>query len=313
MRQKAYCCLFNTDNFCSITEWYAVVRFRPVPSTLGVVTNTEGLHESSNLRCISLRSSFPIAAYIWKISTSSATYYVIHHFKWRTSPRRGENCTALCGGGALGRAFLSLSCSGGECLSEWVVFVKFWDTLQVHSEALAEISISAIGKLANPPKYQVPILRIIVQKCQRDQLCLPTLTKNMHAAIDKPSMLPMHQVKCISPPGPACLLACSHFTQNQWGVHSTLVSALVVFRSVSFDCDHLLIVQGFPIWIIRCAACRWAASSSDQIECIKYFTANAMHLHHAVPSQYHALDCQAHLTTAKMPDNTSHWVNGIPV
>ena len=50
---NAWCCPFNTKNFWVITAWFAAVRLRPVPPTLGVVTNTEGFGESWNLSCIS--------------------------------------------------------------------------------------------------------------------------------------------------------------------------------------------------------------------------------------------------------------------
>jgi len=39
---------------------------------------------------------------------------------------------------------------------------------------------------------------------------------------------------------------------------------------------------------------------------------NTVPRHHAYPSQYHSLDFQAYLKTAKSSDNTSHRVNAIP-
>src|SRR5882757_1739502 len=92
------------------------------------------------------------------------------------------------------------------------------------------MSLSASGKSANPPKYRVPIHRTIVQKRRCDPPCLPTLTKNMQAAIDELSMPPKNHVKYISPPGPSVLLARPQSTQDQRGVHSPSVSALAVFR-----------------------------------------------------------------------------------
>jgi len=92
------------------------------------------------------------------------------------------------------------------------------------------MSPSAIGKWVNPPKYQVPIHRTIVQKGRCHPQCLPTLTKNMQAAIDELSMLLKYHVKCISPPGPSVLLTRPQSTWDQTGVHSPSVSALVVFH-----------------------------------------------------------------------------------
>jgi len=103
-------CSFNTQNFWVINSWSAAVKYRPVPPTLGVVTNTEGFRESRILRCISVHSSLPITAYMWNISTWSAKYLVNHHCKWRTWPERGQNSTAFCGC-APGSAFSFLTCS----------------------------------------------------------------------------------------------------------------------------------------------------------------------------------------------------------
>jgi hypothetical protein len=49
---------------------------------------------------------------------------------------------------------------------------QVWDTLQVLVEALAEISLSTIGKLANPHNDRVPIHCTIVQKPRCERQCL---------------------------------------------------------------------------------------------------------------------------------------------
>jgi len=41
----------------------------------------------------------------------------------------------------------------------------------------------------------------------------------------------------------------------------------------TFDSDHLFVVQGFAIWIIRCAASSRASWSPVRMACIKLFTA----------------------------------------
>jgi len=68
---NAYRYIFNTKNFLVIIAWFAVVGFGPVPPTLAVVTNPEGFCESWNLSYIAVRSSLPISAYLWVLSTSS--------------------------------------------------------------------------------------------------------------------------------------------------------------------------------------------------------------------------------------------------
>jgi len=45
------------------------------------------------------------------------------------------------------------------------------------------------------------------------------------------------------------------------------------FPLLSFNSDHLLIIQGLAIWIIRCAASCWASSSLVRMACIKLLTA----------------------------------------
>ena len=75
------------------------------------------------------------------------------------------------------------------------------DTAQIHEPALAEFSLSAIGKSENPPKYRVAIHCTIVLKCHSDPRCLPIPMVNMPAAMHEPSILLRHPVKCISPQG----------------------------------------------------------------------------------------------------------------
>jgi len=96
---------FNSQNCGVITAGFPAETLRPVTPSLGVVTNTEGFCQWWNLSCISVGSSLPISGYMWNIATRSAKDLVSHHFKWRTWPGRGQNCTAFCGGGALGSEF----------------------------------------------------------------------------------------------------------------------------------------------------------------------------------------------------------------
>jgi hypothetical protein len=157
------------------------------------------------------------------------------------------------------------------------------------------MSLTAIGKLANPPKYQVPIHYTIVHKRHCDPPCLPILTKIMQAAINELCNLPNSQVKCISPPGPSVLLARPQSTQDQRGVHSHLVDGLVVFCwQVSFPTTSLLsqnlhsesFSAPHPVELL----CPQSGSHASN-----YSLRNKMDLHHAVPSLYHPPDHQAYL------------------
>jgi len=102
--------LFNTQYFCIITTRFAAVRFRLGAPTCGVVTNTEGCHESWNLRFVFHCSSLKLSAYIRNVATWSAKYLVNHYFESETWPRRRQNYTILCERSALVSATWLLSC-----------------------------------------------------------------------------------------------------------------------------------------------------------------------------------------------------------
>ena len=89
------------------------------------------------------------------------------------------------------------------------------DTLHVLCQALAKMSPSANGKSEIPPKDGVAIHRAIVETHRCDPRSLPTLMRNMLAAIYEPSMLPKHPAKCISPPGSSDVLAHPQSTRDQ--------------------------------------------------------------------------------------------------
>jgi len=108
---NAWHSVWNTQNFCAMTVGFAAVRFMSVPSSLGVVTNTEGFCQSWNLSCISACSLLPISTSMWNIPTWSAEYLVSQYFKWCTLPGTGQKSTTFCAGVALGSAHLLLSCS----------------------------------------------------------------------------------------------------------------------------------------------------------------------------------------------------------
>jgi len=148
------------------------------------------------------------------------------------------------------------------------------DTLQLHWQALAEISLSAIGKLENPPNYRVAIHCNIVLRCHSGLWC-PNSNENQAS----------HHLWTLHTPEAPCevnlstrvfSLACSSSVHSRstrcafsFGIRTS------GFPFASFDSDHLLIVQGFAIWIIWCAASGWAFWSSVRLACIKLFTAES--------------------------------------
>jgi len=110
-RVNACHCSLNPQNLWVITAWSAVVWFRPLPPTLGLVINTEGFCESWKLSCISVCSWLPISEYIWNMSTWSAKYFVSQHCMWRTMPGQGRNSTDFGGVDALRSKLWFLSCA----------------------------------------------------------------------------------------------------------------------------------------------------------------------------------------------------------
>jgi hypothetical protein len=92
---------------------------------------------------------------------------------------------------------------------------QVWDTLQVPCHALAEMSLSAIGKLTITPRNVVAIHSAIVQKHRCDPRCRSTLRSNWLATIYKPSKVKKNPAKCTSPPGSLVALALPPSNQNQ--------------------------------------------------------------------------------------------------
>jgi len=182
---NACSCSFITQNCWVITALFAAVRFRPVPPSLGVVTNTEGFREFWNLSCISVHSSLPISVYTWNISIWSAKYFVSHHFTWRTWPGRGQNCNAF-----VEEMYQGVHCNICLVPEEVPHMIRrpgqVRDPPQVPWQALAHMSLSAIRKPANSSNYTVAIDCTIGQKSRCDLLCVPALPRT----IIPPSMNP---------------------------------------------------------------------------------------------------------------------------
>jgi len=98
---------------------FAAIRYRPVPSTLGVVKNAEGFCESWNLSCISVRSALSMSTCIFNIFMWSSKCFVSSHFKWWTWPGKQQSHTALCEQGAMESGLSIVSGSGRSTSHDW--------------------------------------------------------------------------------------------------------------------------------------------------------------------------------------------------
>jgi len=131
------------------------------------------------------------------------------------------------------------------------------------------MSLSAIGKLENLPKYrayhcpEMSLQSLVSPNTNKEYACRRLWT--LHAP-ETP-----HEVYLSTE-----VFSCA----SSSSVH--LISMRCVFwlgirtsgyPLASFDSDPLLIQPGLSICIIRCPASCWASSSSVQIACIKLFTA----------------------------------------
>jgi len=208
---------------------------------------------------------------MWNISPWSAKCLVSHHFKWRTWPGRGPKITAFCGG-APGSAFSFLSCSGRSTSLDW----SSGTGLRYSAGSLTIIGRNIshshwkIGESTQEASghgsYHYPgtSLRFSVS---------PNTNEN-HTSC--------HLCTLCSRDAPleedfsTCVFSCACWSSVQsrsmrcpfsFGIGMSGISL------ASFNPDHHMIVQGFAICIIRCAAFCWASSSSVKIACIKLFTA----------------------------------------
>jgi len=271
-RAPAWHCSFSTQNFCVITTWSAVIRFGPVLDTLGVVTNTERFHESWNLCCISVGSSSPISVYKCNISTVSAKYFVSHHFRRRTWLGRGHNSMVFCGGGELGRALSIFSCSRRSvCLdaSSWSWLGYSEGSLKSNGRNLS-LSLDKLAELTHflsvYSSYQCPESSLRFSVSPYD--------------IDQPASC--HLWTLHSPEAPHEVYRATRVLSFAWlsSVHCRSMRGAFTFsiqtNGITLACvdsNHLLIIQGFAICIIRCSASCVTPLSSVQIAVIKLFTA----------------------------------------
>jgi len=244
----------------------------PVPPTLGVVINTEGFRESWNLSCLSVSSSLPISAYMWNISTLSTKNFVRHHLKWRTSLGRGQNWTAFGGGCAAGSAFSFLSFSRRSTSLD----SSSWSGLEYSAGTIASITRNVSFSHWKMGESTQVLSGHTSYHCQKMslQFAWSPSTNEKHSS--------HHLWTLLAPEAP-------HEVYLSTRVYSSAFSSSVYSRSMrcefsfgiwtsgfplaSFDSDHLLIIQGFPICIIWCAPSCWASLFLIRIPCIKLFTA----------------------------------------
>jgi len=209
---------------------------------------------------------------MWNISTWSAKYLVSHHFKCQTWPGRGPNSTTFCGGGALERAFLCLLYSGRSASHNWSSSSSSGYSAGLLTSIGTNVSLShrEIGELCQ------------VSSALSSYYCLETLLLSFVSPNTNKKHASCHRWTLHGPEEPRELyLSTRAFSFDCWSsVHSRSTRCAFSFgiRTSgfplgSFDSDHLLIVQGFAIIIIQCAACCWASLTSVRIACIKLFNA----------------------------------------
>jgi len=133
----------------------------------------------------------------------------------------------------------------------------------------------------------------------------------MPDTICEPSMLLKQLVRCISQQASSVLLGHPHSNQDQWGVHSPLVTEPRVFGwqvlilTTSWMSRVLQSVSSSTLYAFALLhlQSRWHAWNALQ--------RNTVPLHLAILSLNYLVNVQAHLKIASSSGNTSYWVNKI--
>jgi len=138
-------------------------------------------------------------------------------------------CTAICGGGALWSALSCLCCFGRSAtldVSYWLgsgyspgLTTPIGRNVCLSYQTIRESTQASSGHSL----YHCPELVL-------SSLVSSTLTKNMLAAINEPSMLLNHPTRCTSPLLSSVLLAISLSTWDPSSVHPPSVSEPVAFH-----------------------------------------------------------------------------------
>jgi len=208
---------------------------------------------------------------MWNMSKWSAKYLISHHFSWRNWPGRGQNSTAVCGG-ALGSALSSLTCSGRSASLD----VSSWSGSGYSAVVLRSIGRnSSLGHRKMRESTQVSRGH---SSCNCPQTSLWSSvspnTNEKHASHHLWTLHAPEEPRAMSLSTRALSFACSS------SVHSRSIRCafsigirMSGFPLASFGSDHILIIRGFGIYIIRRAASCWATLSSVRIPCIELFTA----------------------------------------
>jgi len=105
------------------------------------------------------------------------------------------------------------------------------DTLLLHKQALAQLTVSANGNYDNAPKSQVAIHYTIALQCHMYPRCLPKLTQHMLATACEPSILLKHIPQCIVLQVFEAFLALLQPIQDKCGVQSISVCEWVAINS----------------------------------------------------------------------------------
>jgi len=232
--------------------------------------NTEGFPESWNFSCISVRSSLPISANMWNISTWSAKYLISHHFKWRNWPGTGQNSTTIGGRGALGSAFSFLSLGRSVSL----------DASSSSGLGCSAGSLTSIGRNVSLSRGKIAELTQVWSG--------HSLYHRPHKSLQSSVCPNIHAKHASGHPWTLLALEAPREVYLSTGVFRSACSSSVHLRSMrcafsfgirtsefplaSFDSNHCSIVKGFAICFIQHIASGWASSSSVRIAFINLFT-----------------------------------------
>jgi len=208
---------------------------------------------------------------MWSISTLPANNFVTHHFKWWPWPGRAQITTDFCGRGALGTAFSYLSSGPSVSLD-----ASSWSGSGYTSSFFA-----SNGKNISHSHRKIGDSNQVSSghsSCHYPETSLrSSVSPNTNAKHACRHLWNLH-----APEAPRELYLSTRVSRCAFfiSVHSRSIRCVFScgiqmsgFPLASFNSDHRLIVHGFAIWIIRCAASCWAYSFLVRTACIKLFTA----------------------------------------
>jgi len=206
------------------------------------------------------------------MSKWSAKYFVNHHFKWRTWSGRGQNSTAFWGGGAWSKELELLL---GSCRS------ASFDTSTSSGSGYSSAAFTSFGR--NVPLSHRKIRESTLVSSGQSSYHCPEMSFQSFVSPNTNQKHSSRLLWTLHAPEVAYEVYLSTMVFNlacSCSIHSKSTRCAFFFGIqtsgfpfASFDSDHPHIVQGFAIWIIRCAASCWVPWSSVWIAGIKHFTA----------------------------------------